>query len=269
MQVNKFLLRVGLLFSILGCNNGENKVENNNKNLSDSAVSTIVSSSAAIVNSNDAAHKFIRTALLKFKVKSVIKSTNDIEDIANKHGGFVIYTNLSSNIKDFTRIAISADSTLETTNYIVTNSITLRVPNTKLDTTLKEIARNIDYLDYRIIKAQDVALQMLSDSLTQKRLEKNAERQTISNLSLKDQVNFSTISLYIYQRQELKREVVSNEKNIDAYEPNFVSRLLESLKFGWDILESFIIFLTKIWGLFFFGIVAFWLYKRYRHAFKS
>lgn len=297
MKTNKFLLRVWLLLSIFGCNNGENRLEKNNSH-SGSAVSTIVSSSAAIENNKDTSRKFVRTALLKFKVKNVIKSTYNIEDIAIKHGGFVIYTNLTSNITDVTKIAISIDSTLETTNYIVTNSITLRVPNTKLDTILKEIASNIDYLDYRTIKAQNVALQMLSNNLTQKRSEKNAERLTItnsgkkltetiiaeevllsnqeqsdnakiSNLSLKDQVNYSTISLSIYQGQAIKGELVFNEKNIDAYEASFGSKLLESVKFGWEILEGFIIFLTKLWELFLFSIVAFWLYKKYRHTFKN
>ena len=115
---------------------------------------------------------------MKFKVKSVIKSTYDIENITNKLGGFVTYTNLSSIINNVTTIAVSADSSLETTYYTVTNSIILRVPNTKLDTTLKEISKNIDYLDFRIIKAEDVALQILSNNLTQKRSAKNEERLT-------------------------------------------------------------------------------------------
>ena len=140
------------------------------------------------------------------------------------------------------------------------------------------------FLDYRIIKAQDVELQMLSNSLTKNRYDKNAERLTnainnrgkkltetaigeeillrnqeqadnakISNLSLRDQVKYSTISLSIYQQQAIKREVISNEKNIDAYEPSFVYKLVESVKFGWEIVGSFILFLTKFWSLFFLG----------------
>lgn len=61
------------------------------------------------------------------------------------------YTNLSSNIERTKKTDISPDSTLKATYYEVTNRLTLRVPNTKLDTTLKDISRNIDFLDYRII----------------------------------------------------------------------------------------------------------------------
>jgi hypothetical protein len=137
---------------------------------------------------------------------------------------------LTSNINNVTTIPISANSSLETTTYVVTNTISLRVLNTKLDTTLKEISRNIEYLDYRIIKAEDVALQILSNNLVQKRAAKNTERLTnaidnrgrklnettaaeevllnkqeladnakISNFTLKDQVNFSvTIRFWTY-----------------------------------------------------------------------
>lgn len=298
MQTQKIILGLGLLLFFASCNNAENKEKN--IVVADSLAAKYVSSSAAVENGKDSTHKFVRTADLKFKVKSVIKSTYDIEDITNRQGGFVTYTNLTSNVNNVSTTAISADSTLETTHYLVTNTITLRVPNTKLDTTLKEISRNIDFLDYRIIKAEDVALSILSNNLAQKRAAKNEERLTnaidnkgkklnettvaeevllskqeqadnakISNLSLKDQINFSTINLSIYQRETIKREVISNDKNITAYEPGFGSKFLESLKFGWEVLENFIIFLTKFWGLFLFVVVVYFLYKRYGHKLKK
>ena len=148
----------------------EGRMESNA--VTDSISNTFISSSAAVENGKDSNRKFIRTAELKFKVKSVIQSTYDIENITNRQGGFVTYTMLSSTVDNVTNTAISADSSLETTSYSVTNTITLRVPNTQLDTTLKEISRNIIYLDYRIIKAEDVALQLLSNKLTQKRSQK-------------------------------------------------------------------------------------------------
>jgi hypothetical protein len=267
--------------------------------LADSTSNAFISSSAAVENGKDSTRRFIRTAELKFKVKSVIKSTYHIEYITNRQGGFVTYTNLTSNIDNVTNTPVSADSSLETTYYTVINSITLRVPNTKLDTTLKEISKSIDYLDYRIIKAEDVALQILSNDLTQKRSSKNEDRLTkaidnrgkklpetthaeelllrkeeqsdnakISTLSLIDQIKFSTVNIYIYQRQAIKRELISNDKNIDAYEPSFGSKILESLQFGWRVIAAFLVFLTKWWGLFLFAILCYFIYKKYGHKFK-
>ena len=179
MQTLKIILGIGMFISFAACNSAENRKESfTMANAADSTAVQSVSSSAAVEKGKDSTRKFVRTAELKFKVNSVIKSTYDIEDITNQQGGFVTYTNLTSTINNVTTTPISEDSSLETTSYVVTNTITLRVPNTKLDTTLKEIARNIEYLDYRIIKAEDVALQILSNNLTQKRAAKNEERLT-------------------------------------------------------------------------------------------
>jgi hypothetical protein len=298
MQTTKIILGLGIVISLFGC--GPSSQERMKHEVTDSTSNAFISSSAAVENSTDTTHKFIRTADLKFKVKSVIKSTYNIEDITTRQGGFVTYTNLTSSIENVTNIAISADSSLETTYYTVSNSITIRVPNTKLDTTLKEISKNIDYLDYRVIKADDVALKILSNNLTQKRSAKNEQRLTnaidnrgkklnettiaeevlsskqeqadnakVANLSLIDQINFSTINLSIYQRQTIKRELISNDKNIREYEPSFGSNLLDALKFGWDILAAFLVFLTKLWGLFLFGIVAFILYRKFGNKLKK
>lgn len=298
MQTTKIILGLGLSILLFGCGQSRNE-QMESKAMADSTSNAFISSSAAVENGKDTTRRFIRTADLKFKVKSVIKSTYDIENITNRQGGFVTFTNLTSDINNVTTTAVSADSSLETTYYTVSNSITLRVPNTKLETTLKEISNNIDYLDFRIIKAEDVALQILSNNLTQKRSAKNEERLTnaidnrgkklnettvaeeillskqeqadnakISNLSLTDQIKFSTINLSIYQRQTIKRELISNDKNIDAYEPGFGTKILDALKYGWDILETFIVFLTKLWGLFLFAIVVYFIYKKYGHKLK-
>lgn len=294
---SKIFIALGLALTLFGCASKEKGAQSSGT--SDSASTAFISSSAAVETNRDTTRKFIRTAELKFKVKSVLKATYDIENITNRQGGFVTFANLNSTIDNVSKVAVSEDSLLETTFFTVTNSITLRVPNTKLDTTLKLISNNIEYLDYRIIKAEDVALQILSNSLTQKRSsetegrltnainnkgrtlnettvaedavaskQEQADKAKISNLSLMDQINFSTINLLIYQRQTISRELTPNVENIDAYEPSFGSRILESIKFGWDIFESLIIFLVKLWGLFLFGFIVYFAYKKYGHKLK-
>lgn len=252
------------------------------------------SSSAAVVNKKDTTRKFIRTAELKFKVKDVIKTTYKIEDITTHFDGFVTYTKLNSDITNKITLPISADSSLETTFYVVENTMTLRVPNTQLDTTLKTIAKLIDFLDYRIIKADDVGLQLMANSLTQQRVNRHSNRlidaidsrgkklhettnaeenllnkqeqadnAKIANLELKDQIHYSTIQLSIYQRTDIKRDVVCNNKNIDAYEPGFGAKLKESLKFGWSLLESLFLFIAKLWTLILLALVIWYIVKKY------
>ena len=266
----------------------------------DSTAISMVSSSAAVESKKDSTHKFIRTADLKFKVKSVIKSTYNIEELTAHMGGFVTYTELSSNIDNTETKSVSADSSLIITHYTVINSITLRVPNTKLDSTLKLISANIDYLDHRIIKADDVALQMLSNNLAIKRSAKNESRITkaidnrgkklnetttaeevvvnkqeqadnarIANLSLRDQMNFSTINLVIYQRQAVRHELIANDKNIKEYESGFGTKILDSISNGWNMLEAVIVFIFNLWGLVLLGVIIFVLYKLYVIKFKK
>ncbi|WP_136667966.1 DUF4349 domain-containing protein [Flavobacterium sp. H122] len=257
------------------------------------AQKSIVSSSAAREDSKSN-RKFIRTADIKFKVKDVAKSTYVIEDATSKFGGFVTYTDLKSDILEKDETKVSQDSTLITTKYAVTNEITIRVPNRQLDTVIKTIAKQIDFLDYRIIKADDVSLKLLSNQLAQKRgetsekrLEKaidskgkkldnvieaedkldakkeNKDQAKLENLSLNDQVNFSTISLSIYQNQTVRQEMIPNEKSINAYRPNIGLQIWDSIKTGWFMLEAIIAFVFQLWGIILLGFLGWFGYKKF------
>lgn len=256
--------------------------------------STIVSSSAA-VEKKDSKQKFIRTADLKFKVRNVAKSTYAIENAVQKFGGFVTYTNLQSTIQEQIKTKISQDSTLETTKYTVENNIIIRVPNTQLDTVIKTIARQIDFLDFRVIKADDVSLKLLSNQLAQKRsaatekrvakaiddkgkkindiidAEKTLANQkeandtsVIDNLSMQDQINFSTITLQLYQNETIKQEITAGEKDSHEYKPHLGIQIVDSLKNGWYILEAIFVFLLNLWPLILITIGGLMLYKKYK-----
>lgn len=251
---------------------------------------SFMSSSAAVVK--DSTRKFIRTADIKFRVKDVLGATYQIENVVNRFDGFVTYTNLKSDVAYTEETQVSADSTLETTYFTVVNNITLRVPNSQLDTTLKSIAGLVDFMDYRIIKADDVALDILANQMEQKRLDRHQKRLTdaidrkgkqleetdnsednllrkqeqgdaskIETMRLTDKIEFSTVNLDIYQRQEIRRELLGNQKNIAAYEPSFLLKLKEALLFGWNMLEAILLFVVRIWGFLAFALAAYFIYR--------
>ena len=262
---------------------------------SSTKVTDAISSSAAVDKKEDD-RKFIRTADLKFKVKNVPQSTYAIEDATNKFGGYVTYTNLQSTISDQIETKISQDSILETTKFSVENNITIRVPNTKLDTLIKVIAKQIAFLDYRLIKADDVSIQMVKNQLTQnrksnhqKRLEKaidtkgkklndiaiaesdleNQKEQNdsskIENISLQDQINLSTIKLQIYQPESLKQEKIANTNDKSNYQTNIGIEILDALKNGWYMLKEIIVFIINLWAILLIGAISFIVYKKYLH----
>jgi hypothetical protein len=284
------LILLGVITVIISCKKSTAYEEES----ADAKISADSISSSAAVEKEGSTRKFIRTADLKFKVKNVTQSTYAIENITNKFDGFVTYTNLQSNIIDKFETKISQDSTLETTRYNVENNITIRLPNKRLDTVIKTIAKQIDFLDYRIIKADDVSLKMLSNQLSQKRSSINEKRvekaidtkgkkindimvaennlanqkeqndnSKLENLSIQDQINFSTLTIQIYQHESVKQEMNANTKDYNYYKPNIGIRIIDSLKTGWYALLDVIVFIIEIWWLLFIVIGGFFLYKKY------
>lgn len=278
---------------LLSCNKPQQEIKDSAMSEISSVESKIPNSSAAVENNADSSRSFIRTAEMKFKVKDVFEATSGIEDITATHGGFVTYTNLTSSTDEVKKVSISADSSAETTFYTVANSITLRVPNKNLDSLLKDVSRSIDHLDFRIIKADDVALQLLANKKAINRNTKSEKRisqaidakgkvlnsiidaeQTLlnrneeidekdmSNLSLKDQIDFSTVQLSVYQRRASKVELVATEKYFAEYKAPFGSHLKDSLLTGWLILELLLLAILKIWPLILIGLTIGFVYKR-------
>jgi len=256
---------------------------------------TYISSSAALENPNDTTRRMIRTADIKFKVKDVIKSTYSIENIVVRHNGFVENTNLTSQINRIKETTIKEDSTLLTTYYTVINTLILRVPNTQLDNTLKEIAQFVEFMDYRNISARDVTLDLLSKRLEQNRLARYDSRMTnaidnkgrrlddvsnaednllrkqaqadeakLANLQILDKIKFSTITLSLYQNQSIKYETIAKEKTIKPYSVPFGTRFIDALKFGWTIIVEIFLFLVNIWSLILVGVLVLWGVKYYK-----
>jgi hypothetical protein len=288
------LLLIGLAISCKQANSENASEASYDKTSAVTTDSSSVTSSSAAVEPKNSTRKFVRTADIKFKVKNVAKSTTIIEDATTKFGGFVTYTNLQSTIIEEDKTKISPDSSLVSTKFTVENNLTIRVPNTQLDTVIKTIASQIGFLNYRVIKADDVTLQMLSNKMAQKRSSGTEKRManaidskgkklnqvidaeekldskkeandtnTLENLSLQDQVNFSTLTLLIYQDQTIKQEMVANEKSTNAYRPNIGLQIWDSVKTGWFILENILSFIAVLWPFALIGTVLFWVYRKY------
>lgn len=291
----KFAFALLLMGIAISCKQAQSENSEATSDITEATADTtsVVSSSAAVEPKNST-RKFVRTADIKFKVKNVAKSTGVIEDATSRFGGFVTYTNLQSTINDEDRTKVSPDSTLVTTKYTVENNMTIRVPNTQLDTVIKTIANQIGFLHYRVIKADDVTLQMLSNKMAQKRSTSTEKRiataidtkgkklnqvmdaeenldakkeandaKTIDNLTLKDQVNFSTLTLLVYQDQTVKQEMIANEKSVNAYRPNIGLQVWDSIKTGWFILENIISFVVILWPFALIGFLGFLGYKKF------
>ena len=238
---------------------------------------------------------FIRSAEVKFKTKSVKNTTEKVEDLTAKYNGYIINSNLQTSENYISEIPLTKDSSMVTKSFTVENNITIKVPNQQLDSILRELNSLVIFLDYRVIKAEDVSLQMLSSNWQTKRLDNYEKRMTnaidsrgkklletniseenlldrqnqhdqikINKMSLEDQVAFSTISLHIYQQQSKFKEMIANlndYKVVRPYRVNIFSRFGDALIDGWYYFEELLLFFARIWFLILAGVAIYIFYR--------
>lgn len=252
-------------------------------------------SSSAAINYDDDIHQFIRSADMKFRVKSVPEATYKIEDIIIKHKGFIIRSAISNENSYSTATSISKDSSQITYYSNLIADLKLRVPRIQLDTVLKEIAPMALEINYRTIEANDVTLQLLSEKLKQERLNKkekrisnaidsngkkldsvidaeevldntidDANRTKLAEYDIKDQIEYSTITIRLYQNTINYQEKVLREKPTEEYKPSLGEQAIEALYNGWTIISVLFIFLLNIWSIILIVVLAWILYSKYK-----
>lgn len=242
----------------------------------------------------DTSRKFVITADLKFRVKDAVQATYAIEKASYQSGGFITSSELRTDRNGSQVIKMSADSSLEVTKYIVSNNMLVRLPKHNIDRFLSDVGEQVDLFDYRIIKADDVGLEELSNVLAEKRNRESAQRREkvidktvtgsaeditdltsaedsrvekqrqadeamLENLLLNDKVEYATLSLNIYQREFTEQVMLANPA---AYNPPFGARLSEALKVGWVIIEEIVLFFVRFWSVLVLVVVGVWVYRR-------
>lgn len=247
-------------------------------------------SSAAKATPADTMHRFIRSAEVKFRTADVVRATIAIEDVVSTFGGFVTQSKLESKIDSRSESNISDDSLMETTKYTVQNIMTFRVPNAKLDSMLRALSPWVDFVDYRRVSAEDVKLRMIANdayyssaSSKAKQLKKakpksgdsqidvasaiddaskDANHARFENARLQDLLDYSTVNLHIYQRQETRVQIFPRAIQINGDMPDFWERMGESLSVGWDFFINIIVVLSRIWAIIVIAVLVV-LYVRY------
>ncbi len=271
------------------------------KGIPETQMNNIATDSVAIVGDNsnitkDEALKnkqFIRTADSKFRVKDVKRTTQQIQDLTTRLGGYVSLMSLKSEPTNTQQVEISADSVLEVAEFTVNNTLTIRVPNQQLDSLLRGVFKMVEYWDSCELKTDDATLAILGNSLKIKRLNNFSERNKaniddkkgnitiasdaeevvlssenkaddyqIEQQNIINQVRFSVVNLHVYQAQSIQKTLMPSIKNIEAYRPSIFIQLWDSLQFGWQAIETLLVFLMKLWPLWITGLMIYYFLKR-------
>ena len=156
--IQKFGVALLVVSIAISCKQAYSPAEEAVTEEANTAYGKVISSNAA-VEPKKTNRKFVRTADIKFKVKNVAQSTYAIENATTKFGGFVTNTDLQTSVSEKEEIKISQDSSVVTSKFTVENNIMIRVPNIQLDTVIKTLSKQIDFLDYRVIKADDISFE--------------------------------------------------------------------------------------------------------------
>jgi hypothetical protein len=243
--------------------------------------------------------KFIKTADLRFKVKNVEQTTHKIETLAEKLNGYVYQSDIKSNRMSEQTIELSPDTMKLVFEYYIDNSLIIKVPHIYFDSVMNEIAKMHIYLDYRNIKTKDISTIFLRNKLKaeknseyEKRIQKasdqgnrrlddivEAERQAsemadkaidkkIDNYQLQDSIDFSTITMNIYQSNSVHEEMVKNTR-LKEYQPNFWQRAWAGFKTGWGVILDIIVALVYLWPLYLLAILVFFMIKYYTKRFMK
>lgn len=260
-------------------------------------VPNFIASPAAKVAYDDGIHKFIRTANMKFKVNDVVSATHTIENTILKNNGFIIKSNIANHNLLSQTINISKDSALIRYEYNLVANMELRVPYELLDSTLRQIAPLAVIVDLRTIEAADVTTQLMDEKFKQERLRKKqqrvstaintrsgkledvvaaeesldyameeADKAKIKEFSMNDKINYSAITINLYQDKiSYSEKVLRQTEVIKEYRPGFGERAIDGFKTGWNIINNLFIFLITIWPLLLIvagGVFIFFRYVR-------
>lgn len=212
--------------------------------------------------------KLIWTANLEFQVKNVDKSTEEINAMSSKYGGFVSDMNLSNN------------------SHRISNTITIRIPNAKFQAFVSAIKGESIFMDRADISSQDVTeefvdidarlkakrevrdryievLQTKTGSVKDIIEAEEAIRVITEEIEAKegrlrflnDRVDLSTVTILMYEKVKFK-------DSPERFEKDYSDEVGESFGTGWQAVKVILLGFISIWPLLFAGFIALGIWKR-------
>lgn len=273
--MNKYLIYCVFTMAVFGCNS-EKRLE------SSDATSEIAESSDTVLS-----EKIIKTADMRFRVKDVQKTKEQISASVKAEGGTLAEFSIQSNIQKTEKFRYTADSLSELTSYRTEGYIIAKVPSDKLDEFMNKVGKLAVFINQQSLKLDDQSVAYLSNQLkNQNRIEavqqlnKHASKKSnnvetslllkddfvdkkVENLLIDSKVKYSNITLNFYQDNTVKRVVVEND-NLSDFRPDFFKRFWLSIQTGWTIFTELILTLTNLWVIFLLVLLAYLGYRKYR-----
>ncbi|MCU7614702.1 DUF4349 domain-containing protein [Chryseobacterium sp. GMJ5] len=276
-----------LLLGMYSCKKGEANVNDYEASVSADSAAAVSDdiSSAATMNVKD--KQFIKTAEVNMDVKDVYDATVSIEKTVQELGGFVINSNLRSNIVAEDSYNTSDNEATLIRKYQTENSMQVRVPVSKLGGLLTLINDKKLFLNARIINAEDVTSSIRYAEMEEKRISKTEEnisalktnkdkvkmsnenraeknQQQLANLEVTDHLKYSTVDIFIKEPKLRIAEIaVTNTSHIDnKYQFNFIYDVKDAFISGFYLIQRIFVGLITVWPLLIVAGIIFYFFRK-------
>jgi len=280
--MKKYLLGITIMVTLFGCDSEKRKDYASSENLNTTEQSDLV-----VLADTSVMSKIIKTADMRFRVKDVQQTKEQLSETIKSQGGTVAEFSMNSTIQKSDKVKYSADSLKEITSYLKEGFLVAKIPSQKLDDFTNTVARTAVFVDHQNMKMDDQSIAYLANKLkAQNRadalrtINKTAKRKgnhvetslyikddyidkKIENMNIDNRVKLSTITLNFYQDHTINTLIVGND-NLYDYRPGFFQRLGLNLMDGWVYFKEFILAISHLWMLAIFGFAVFFGIKYYR-----
>ncbi|RYG05922.1 MAG: DUF4349 domain-containing protein, partial [Chitinophagaceae bacterium] len=265
------IIAIAIIAGLFGCQNA--KTNNESADVAEAkeiALSPITDSTTTA--------KIIKTADMRFRVKDVQNTKEQLSQTIKAQGGSVAEFSIQSSILETDKAKQSADSLKEITSYRTDGYLVAKVPSEKLDDFTNTIAKMAVFVDNQSMKMDDQSLAYLANRMkAQNRVQASNQignipstrtgnietslvlkddyvDRKLDNMSIDARVKYSTITLNFYQDNTVKTMIVAND-NLSDYRPAFANRFWLSIVNGWTIFMEIILALANLWMLIVVGII--------------
>ena len=270
------IIAIAIVLTIFGCQKSNEKYAS-----ADAVGAQDLSREAA---DSTAIEKIVKTADMRFRVKNVQSTKEQLSKTIKAEGGTVAEFSIESTIHETDKVKQSTDSLKEITSYCTQGYLVAKVPSEKLDEFTNTIAKMAVFVDNQSMKMDDQSIAYLSNKLKAQnrvdaieKINKVASKKSanvesslyikddyvdkrIENMQIDSRVKFSTITLNFYQDNTVKTMIVAND-NLYDYRPAFINRLWLGIVNGWTIFKEIIIAISNLWMLILAGIATFFTIK--------
>jgi hypothetical protein len=230
--------------------------------------------------------KRIKSASVEFKVKDVQSAADSISSILKRYEGAILDNNFYTELLNSRTVHLDNDSVMELSAYRPRLTMQIKVPSEQLEYFIRDALSTGYYVDNSRFTVDDKSLDYLLNTL-KIRNRKNVEKKSdhvlyettqiyerdkaseilIQNKTIDYEVQYSQVSLNVYQNALVHKETMANT-NLNLYRLSVGKQFTQSFQSGWLMFLGLINFFIHIWPLILLTVLIWVILRQYKSVRK-